>query len=560
MSLRTLYQTLLDSDLGRLRVIAQQWEIPFTAERRPDLAALLADGMAHAEAVERAWLALPPEPRAALEDLLRRGGSVPWAIFARHWGQVRVVGPGRLEREELWRDPVSPAEALWYWGFLQRSFVDGATVPVEVAFVPEDLRLYLPELPPLEVSLPEATAPPLRIAAGNDGLGDELVTLWAYLQNNLVRPLEDGSWPISNRKKLLRQFREPAALRLTLVETLSLERGWIRIDDRGLLRPNPEPVLEWLQSDRWEQWKGLAYAWEESSRWNDITAVPTLYCDSLADWPGSPQVARRNVLATLQYCRPGVWYALDELVDYMRVYSPDFLRPDGNYDSWRLRDALTKAPLRGFESWDAVEGALLVFLLTGPLAWLGLVDLGSNALYLPPEAVRLTAAGAAFLELGDPPELPTPPMAQIQPDGLITVPQGRRYEQFQLCRIAQPEGQGVSGQYRLTPHSLSRARNQRISLERILEFLEQATTEPLPEMLRKAIEQGYQGGDAVRLEQSWVLRVPDPALLEQEEVRSLIQERLGPQVALIREAERERLLLYLLESGVLPEIEESIDR
>jgi hypothetical protein len=97
-------------------------------------------------------------------------------------------------------------------------------------------------------------------------------------------------------------------------------------------------------------------------------------------------------------------------------------------------------------------------------------------------------------------------------------------------------------------------------LERILEFLEQATTEPLPETLRKAIEQGYQGGDAVRLERCWVLRVPDPVLLEQEEVRSLIQERLGPQVALIRETERERLLLYLLESGVLPEIEESIDR
>jgi hypothetical protein len=125
--------------------------------------------MAHAEAVERAWLALPPEPRAALEDLLRRAAACPGLSLPGTGGRCGWWAPGGWRREELWRDPVSPAEALWYWGFLQRSFVDGATVPVEVAFVPEDLRLYLPELPPLEVSLPEATAPPLRIAAGNDG-------------------------------------------------------------------------------------------------------------------------------------------------------------------------------------------------------------------------------------------------------------------------------------------------------------------------------------------------------------------------------------------------------
>ncbi|HQE98776.1 MAG TPA: hypothetical protein PLG06_03460, partial [Anaerolineae bacterium] len=120
MTLRTLYQALLDCDGARLRVIAQQWDVALKAEARPDAAAQLADAMAHAEGVERVWEGLPPAARAALEDLLRRGGVLPWAIFTRRWGQVRVVGPGRLEREELWRTPISPAETLWYWGLVFR--------------------------------------------------------------------------------------------------------------------------------------------------------------------------------------------------------------------------------------------------------------------------------------------------------------------------------------------------------------------------------------------------------------------------------------------------------
>jgi len=560
MSLRTLYQTLLDSDLVRLRVIAQQWDIPFTVERRPDLAALLADGMARAEAVERAWNALPSEPRAALEDLLRHDGSMPWAIFARHWGQVRVVGPGRLEREALWRDPVSPAEALWYWGFLQRGFEDIPAESVEMAFVPDDLRLYLPEISPLEVPPPEPTAPPLRVTTGDDELGNDLVTFWAYLQNNRVRLFENGNWPISHRKLLLRQLRDPATLRLKLLERLSLEQHWVRVDDHGLMRPTPEPALVWLQAARWEQWQSLAHAWEESPGWNDLAFVPTLYCDDAAGWPGTPHLARETVLTSLKRCRPGVWYLLRGLVTYMHTYAPDFLRPDGDYDTWNLRDALTKASLRGFESWEAVEGALLVFLLTGPLAWLGLVDLGCDAPYLPPDAVRLSSAGAAFLGLGDPPELPDPPLVQLHPDGLISVPQGRRYEQFQLSRIAVPGEMGVPGQYRLTPRSLARARRQRISMERIVAFLEEATGEPVSDTFQAAIGSAYEHGEDVKLAQTWLLRVQDTALLERPEIRGLIQERLGPGVAVVRETERDRLLTLLLSWGVLPEIEEILDR
>ena len=145
MSLRTLYQTLLDSDIARLRVIALQWKIDLAADRRPDMAAELADAMAREETVEYALTLLQEDERSALDDILRRDGALPRAVFVRRWGEIRPIGPGRLEREELWRDPVSAAEGLWYSGLIQRAFQARPSGQVEMVFVPEELRLYMPE-------------------------------------------------------------------------------------------------------------------------------------------------------------------------------------------------------------------------------------------------------------------------------------------------------------------------------------------------------------------------------------------------------------------------------
>ena len=557
MTLRTLYQTLLDSDLVRLRVIARQWDIPLTTGRRPDLAAQLADGMARAEAVERVWELLPSESRAALEDLLRQGGAVPWMIFTRRWGRIRNVGPGRLEREELWREPVSPAESLWYWGFLQRASELGSGGGIrDMAIVPDDLALYLPVPPPLEIPPPTSTAPPLHALAGDDGLADDLVTFWALLQNETVLLDAEGNYPPHCRQQLLAHLRPPAESRLALLKTLALEQDWIQLNEHGLLRPTATPMLAWLREGRWTQWLALARAWQESAHWNDLAFVPTLHPDPVAGWPYDPRATRHNFLDLLRHCTSGVWYTLAEFVAYAREHAPDFLRVDGDYDTWSPRDALTGAPLRGFDAWESVEGALLAFMLTGPLSWLGLVDLGRAVSYLPPTAFRLNAAGAAFLGLEQPPELSPPSPVRIRRDGTLLVPPGRRYERFQLSRIALPVQDGVAECYRLTPRSLARARQQRIPLERIIGFLGEATGRSLPAALRKAMEHAYHGGERASLTRVWVLRVQDPDLLDYPALLSVLQERLGPRVALVREVDRERVLTLLIQEGVLPEVEE----
>ncbi len=544
MALRTLYQTLLDSDLARLHVIAQQWGVPLVAERKPDVAAELADAMARAEAVERVLADLDDAALTALDDLLRRGGALPWAIFTRRWGELRAVGPGRLEREELWRQPVSAVEQLWYLGLVQRAFTAWPGGQVEMAFVPEELRLYMPPPAPLDIAPPEPAAPPTRQTLGTDVLADDLATLFAALQ------METHSPAAANEKTAWMRLPQASAL----LETLALEQGWLHRDERDALRPAAEPMLAWLQADGWSQWAALARAWMASARWNDLAAIPTLRPDPAralwnSEWPAEPRAARQAFLVLLRRCALDTWYTLADFTAFVREQNMDFLRPDGDYDVWALRDAATEKPLRGIEAWDAIEGAWIAFVITGPLFWLGMVDLGDE----PPARFRLNEAGAALLELGAPPQLPEPPPLRLSETGVIAAPLRRRYARFQVRRIARPLAWGEDYRYRLTPASLTLARQQRIPVARILAFLEEATEQALPAHLRAAIENAYQDGEPARLEQVWLLRVPDPAVLAQPALRRFISESLGESLALIRAADREHVRVALARNGILPE-------
>ncbi len=552
MALRTLYQTLLDSELARLQVIARLWNIPLTAERRADMAAELADAMSNAAAVQRVTAQLAPDQRAALDDLLRHAGALPWPTFARQWGQIRSIGPARLEREELWRAPISPAEGLWFYGLLQRAYA-GA---VEMAFIPEELQLYLPVPAPLAAPPPPASAPPPALHEAGEQAAEDLTRLLAYLQTQPVRRNANGTWPARRREQLRRQLSPSTEPYLALLETLALEQGWLEAQP-DYLRPAAAPWLTWLESTRWEQWLVLARAWEHSAAWNDLAHVPTLELAGEAGWPNQPRATRARFMEQLRCCTPTVWYGISEFIAYLHAQSPDFLRPDGDYDTWPLHDRRTATRLRGFNAWPAVEGGLVDFYLRGPLAWLGLVDVGFPAPELPADRFRLSAAGAAWLELAPPPTLPDPAPLDIRPEGLVSVPTGRRYERFQLSRVAQPIP-GDPTRYRLTPRAVQIGKQQHISLPRIVEFLETASDKPLPDALRGALTRAYQTPGEAAVEQLWVLRVKNPAMLDLPGLRPYIRERLSPQLALIRHSDRERVIALLAQHGLLPDVQESV--
>ncbi len=159
--MRTYLVSLSDHPLAMLRGIAELRGVTLASNARDEAAAQLAAALADEGSTTAAIGAAPPDAQLAWTALRRAGGRMKASTFARQFGEIRPAGPGRLEREALWRSPESAAEALWYRGLIFRSFADFGDGPMEYVYIPEDLPL-----PPLATPKPRSAALPAVPAPG----------------------------------------------------------------------------------------------------------------------------------------------------------------------------------------------------------------------------------------------------------------------------------------------------------------------------------------------------------------------------------------------------------
>lgn len=552
----TLARCLVDTDPLRLEVIARFWletEASDPLPERAELLAALRARMSDPEAVQRAWASLSPQEQEALSRLLAVGGKTAWLTFLRRWGEVRPMGPGRMMRERPWESPISVAEALWYRGLVFRTVVEGPTGFYDAAVVPEELRALLPISPDSLLRLEPVFLSPSP-SSPSDAFLDDFCTYLAYLQVFPQRALREEDGGLEARLRPYLQDADPGRLRL--IRHLVQKLGWLRQDRLGYLRLVPEPVTEWLRAPSPRQRLALAEAWRNDPAWNDLQQVPTLHLEKTGAWRNDPLVARKALLNHLKACRPGEWYSIAGFIAAVKEADPDFQRPDGNYNRWYIRSTVTGEYLSGFEHWDEVEGALIRYILTGPLAWFGLVALAPADFGEP--CFTLTPTGAAFLGVGEVPEEPPPPLSVVGPDLVVRVPAARRYERFQVSRVAEWVGVGEWYTYRLTPASLERARQQRIAPARVAEFLEEITGGQALPVLRAALKRWETRGPEARLESGVLLRLQDEALLRDlaasPATRRYILEVLTPTVALVAPDGWEEIARALVARGVLPDV------
>jgi hypothetical protein len=555
-----LRQCLLDTYLVRLRVIAQFWEIELTARRQREAALELAEAMDNPDAVIHAWNGLSFNQGEALRALVAADGQMPQRVFTREWGEIRAMGPGRMEREEPWKEPVSAAEGLWYTGFVFRTFVQGPEGAYEAIFVPPELRAMLPVADGDRQNITlEPTGRPAVVLSDRDHLLDDACTLLGYIQNERPRLVAGRGWPARHKQALLRRLRIKDGAYFTFLGHLASRIGWISKEETRRQRLKPEAVTTWLKGAPFEQRRAMAEVWRDDPTWNDLFHIVSLQPEDTGAWRNDPVLARKAVLRHLERCDPATWYRLDAFVSAIRQIDADFQRPDGDYDSWYIRDAETGVYLSGFESWGAVEGRLIRHLIRKPMAWLGLVDLGTDVSDQPPTTFRLTPSGAAFLEMAEPPETLEPAPARLRSGFRIAVPSPRRYERFQLARVADWIQSGAPFIYRLTPSSLERARRQGIAVTRVLEFLGDLIQAPMPRSVEAALTRWDARGTEARLAHTVILQISSEDLMDQvassRTLSDLIQERIGPTAAVVREQDWERVISALGEMGLLPEAE-----
>ena len=296
--MHSLHKCLLSADMIRLRAIARFWNVDLTNSRQRDAAAQLVESMNASDAVADAWDALSDDQRQALEALLAAGGRMPARVFFREWGEIRTMGPGRMEREQPWREPVSSAEGLWYKGFIARAFDQAAEGAYEIVFVPPELLDHLPAHPTPKPSITlEPTSAPVSARRSGDALLDDVCTLLAYFQNERVLPNADGGWPTRHETHLIRRMRDPDPARFAFLRHLVQRLGWLQPTPQqggspARLRPDPGPVTNWLRSPAAEQRRALVEAWRDDPTWNDLFHVPNLHPEDTGPCRNNPLLPR----------------------------------------------------------------------------------------------------------------------------------------------------------------------------------------------------------------------------------------------------------------------------
>jgi len=547
----TLQQSLQDEDRGRLKIIAELWGIDLPDRSGTELLPALVQFMLQPDLALEVITSLPAETQQALQTLQLAKSPLVFADFNRTYGPLREMGPGRRDREKPWRNPVSPLEELWYRGLVAKTFLHGPHGHLEYALVPDDLAAKLPAPPqPNPPGTPHTAAEPPVPSRRSDELIEDLITLLAYLRMN------PGSSLPALQAALSAHMHDPDTI--AFLHALMLDLDVLLPEP---LRVSPQHAQRFLEATHAQIQRVLLQTWMGSIRWNDLAHVPGLdYPDG--DWPNDPRRSREAVLTRLNALPAQTWLPLSDLVSEMKTQQPSFQRPAGDFDSWYVHKKGSDEFLRGYSHWDEVEGALIRFIVEGPLHWLGVMELASNAEGDPDStAFRLPEGDSLF----SPGVLPlaeneiVSPHAIIKSSGDIVAPRGMQpHARYQLARCARWNGLDRKGyHYQITPASLAAVVEQGLELRHILTILTVAGGQSVPPALSHAIKRWSIQGKEAGLEHVLILRVARSEILDElrknRSVSRYILERLGPTTAVVPASAWSKLIRIATENRILIE-------
>jgi hypothetical protein len=527
---------------------------------------------------------LSPSARDVLGQLLEEGGALPGHRLSVRYGAIRRLGPARLIREQPWNQPDNVLEELYYRGLIYRAYGSLGNFYGEVVLIAEQMQAPLAALGlALGIEWTPAEEPAL-VQRDGDALIEDVVAVLARIRRNQPRlpDEEDDDAPDNGQSEgipaLLRSLDMGARLigeaspeRLSLLVRILWRLRLIQ-EDRRVLRPTVK-AREWLHLPDIRRRRALLLAWRDDPTWNELSFLPALRQATLAGeaiaQPGHPVNARRVLLELLARHPVGRWISLDGLVQMIKARRPDYLRPDGDYDSWGMVDAETGESLHGFAAWDRIEGQLAVLIISGPLRWLGMVEVGLDEAQGDPVAFRLTPRGAAMLaalrpgKSGASAEPPADeadvPAATIDPDLLVTIPlRGTLYERYQLERFANWQGQDTAATYLITPESVWEGYNAGIRMEQILRFLQRITHDSVPPAVTTTLQAWGGRFGSVRLTRMVLLQTVDEQTMKQitarADVRALLGQRLSATAYLVEEQNMPLLTELLKARGIWPMI------
>ncbi len=544
-----LWHSLHRSEFSYLKAVAESWGLPFNAPDARQGVDQLAEVLLASDLLLGIKEILSKEELQALLWLDQQGGRAPWDQFTRQFGEIRQVGAGRLDREKPYLDPISPAEGLWYRALVARGFFDTETGFQEFAYLPQDIReIIMPLIDPERIFQDQ---PPFscRVAAQREREFQELAS--TALLDHLPALLAGLRMGLDPRIHL------PGVSDLELAFYSYLAQSAGLVDERG--KVSPENIRQFFELDEGQALGKLWASWRESAAPGELGMVPDFQIDGELGFDHHQLRVRVN--GYLKALGPGEWWSIESFIAQVKERDPDFLRSGGEYDSWFVRRPESDEFLAGFQHWDEVEGDLLRYFLSGPLHWLGLMDLGAPEEDSRPLAFRLSALFEDF-SAGKIPSLQPakPDRIQLRSQGEIrmtpAVPRKIRYQIARFCDWYPLKAEAY--QFRISPASLARAEKQGLRVAHLLSLLENHA-EAIPPNILAALQRWEKQGTQASIGSRLVMRVGSPAVLKalkRSKASRYILEQLGPTAVIIRPGSQDKVAQALIELGFFIMIED----
>lgn len=561
--LRDLYRCLDDYPMVMLQALARIWQVdPRSADSR-ELIERLIIAMQTPTLASSVVQALSPLAHQALLVLERTPEGIPSHRLVVTYGQIRKLGPARIEREEPWHNPQSPLEEIYYCGMVYRAYGTIGSYYGEVLWIPQELANTLASLAIAQPSdASEAIQAPLAIASDENAICEDIVAILVKLKKNkLARDRRRTRQRTLPWDELSLQARMQGALqseRLALLQELVWRLQLIAETD-GSLKPSAR-AHNWMRQSSERRLAALFIAWRDNPQWNELLHLASVRIETHT--PIGFIEARRALCIELAAYPPGVWTRIDSFISAIKNTHPDFLRPDGDYDAWTVHDAHSNQQLVGFSTWESVEGALARHIVLMPLYWLGIVNLGTSEGSEPVDLFEVTQQGWAIINhrANEQAVLVSAPLpANIGDDFIVTLPvQGTLYERYQLERLAEWLSQDELARYKITEESIWESISAGISIEQILRFLERISDGKVsPGVIRTLHAWGGRFG-RVTLQAAVILQVADAELmaqlLEEPTVRRLLGAEVSPTQRLVLAANVSLLVQRLKVLGIWPSL------
>lgn len=540
-----LFHTLQSSDLGYLKMVAGLWGIELQAPDVQTAMHSLVKAMLKPQLVNEILTVLPAEASFALQELMKNDGILPWALFTSQHGEVRSMGPARRDRERPDLYPDSAAEVLWYRGLIGRAFLDLEQEPQEYAYIPDDLVPYMITLLNKEEKRMGRPASPKETAViqpANDRILDDVCTLLAALRSGIPpREIPAGFLGI------------PSPFLVALLKST----GMVEED----LDTQPEAVRMHLEEPRGVALAQLVETWFNSQKVNELRMLPHLKFEGT--WVNHPLETRRTILELVSSLEEGTWWSLGKFISSVQKHHPDFQRPAGDYDSWFVLEKESGEYLKGRVSWEKVDGALLRFMICGPMHWLGLMDLSRTESGAEVSAFRISKWAQNLWHGSAPPGLPA------EEDSLVVNRDGRirlsnrspRAVRYQIARLGEwQERRDQHYIYRVTPKSLQQAHGQGLRPQHLISLLKKHAGGGMPPSFLDALNRWEKSGTEAKLFSASLLRVERPEILNQllqSPAKRYLGEVLNPTTVEVKRGAEESVQNALFQLGFLSETSSS---